>query len=77
MIPDEMVRAFAEIGEVIRKGTRFVVVSHMRPDGDAIGSAIALGRSLELAGKDVVVLNEHAVPANLRFYGGRRDGEAV
>ena len=72
---------FAEIGEVIRNGNRFVVVSHLRPDGDALGSSIALGRSLQMAGKDVVVLNEHGVPDNLQFMAGadmvERSGEQV
>ena len=66
----DIAAAFARIGEVVQKGNRFVVVSHLRPDGDALGSSIALGRSLQLAGKEVEILNEHGVPENLRFMPG-------
>ena len=66
----DIAAAFARIGEVVQKGSRFVIVSHLRPDGDALGSSIALGRSLQLAGKEVEILNEHGVPENLSFMPG-------
>jgi len=49
---------FAEIGQALRDNKRFAVLSHVRPDGDALGSQIALGLSLKKLGKDVLVWNE-------------------
>jgi len=49
---------FAEIGQALRDNKRFAVLSHVRPDGDALGSQIALALSLKKLGKDVLVWNE-------------------
>ena len=49
---------------------RCVVTSHIRPDGDAIGSALALAHALRRLGHDVRVLNEDGVPESLRFLPG-------
>lgn len=61
---------FAEIGEVFRKYESFAVVSHVRPDGDAIGSMLALGDALEGMGKKVRYLNEDGCPESLLFMAG-------
>jgi len=53
---------------------RCVVTSHVRPDGDAIGSALALALALKKRGHRVTVLNEDGLPENLRFLPG---GELV
>jgi phosphoesterase RecJ-like protein len=58
---------FSELSPVIRDHQRFVLASHTRPDGDAIGSVLALKAVLEAMGKDVVALNEDVVPENLHF----------
>ncbi|WP_320670987.1 DHH family phosphoesterase [Patulibacter defluvii] len=42
--------------EALRDGQRFVAVTHEHPDGDALGSLVALTRSLRALGKDVVSL---------------------
>ena len=47
-----------------------MLLSHARPDGDAIGSVVALKAVLEELGKNVVGLNEDPVPDNLRFMRG-------
>ncbi|MDP0491953.1 MAG: bifunctional oligoribonuclease/PAP phosphatase NrnA [Verrucomicrobiota bacterium JB023] len=52
---------------VLAQHERFVLVSHLRPDGDAIGSMLGLGLMLEAMGKEVVYLNEDGVPGNLAF----------
>lgn len=49
---------------------RCVVTSHIRPDGDAIGSALALAHALRHLGHSVRVLNEDGVPESLRFLPG-------
>jgi bifunctional oligoribonuclease and PAP phosphatase NrnA len=46
----------------IRARRRFVVTSHARPDGDGIGSALALGQMLRVMGKDAEVVMHDGVP---------------
>ncbi|GIP36859.1 phosphoesterase RecJ-like protein [Paenibacillus sp. J31TS4] len=41
---------------------QFLVVSHLSPDGDAIGSTSAMGRMLKQLGKQFVLCNEDPVP---------------
>lgn len=58
------------IGEWLGKYESFALLSHVRPDGDAIGSQIALGFCLEAAGKKVRLINEDGLPDNLAFLSG-------
>jgi phosphoesterase RecJ-like protein len=59
-----------KIGNVIRNHQSFVLLSHVRPDGDAIGSQLALGFALLAAGKSVRLINEDGLPENLAFMAG-------
>lgn len=52
----------AELVERIKQGKRFVVASHQRPDGDAIGSAMAMALALRAVGKEATVVTD-AIPA--------------
>ncbi len=61
---------FDKIGAVLRERKSFVLISHVRPDGDAIGSQLALGYSLMAAGKSVRLINEDGLPDNLAFMAG-------
>jgi bifunctional oligoribonuclease and PAP phosphatase NrnA len=64
---------FAEIGGVLRAHQRFAVLSHVRPDGDALGSQLALALSLQQLGKDVTVWNEDGLLEKYNFLpGGER-----
>jgi phosphoesterase RecJ-like protein len=47
-----------------------LVVSHVRPDGDAIGSLLALGLALQQAGKTVQMVLTDGVPASFRHLPG-------
>ncbi len=51
----------AIVGE-IHKRRRFVVTSHARPDGDALGSSMAMAYALRHLGKDVRVVSRDPVP---------------
>ena len=62
--------SFAEIATVLRNARKIGVVSHFRPDGDALGSVLGLALSLEAAGKEVVCLNQDGVPWHLDFLPG-------
>lgn len=54
--------AIAEILGVIGAHQTFVVTSHARPDGDAIGSALGMMHLLDAMGKDVVVAFADEIP---------------
>jgi phosphoesterase RecJ-like protein len=47
-----------------------LITSHVRPDGDAIGSLIGLGLALQNAGKTVQMVLADGVPASFRFLEG-------
>ena len=61
---------FAQIAEALRSHQRFVVMSHLRPDGDAIGCAVALALCLKEMGKEVVIWNHDGALEKLRFLPG-------
>ncbi len=48
-------------------GRRIAVIGHARPDGDCIGSQVALARVLAARGLDVVCVNPDPVPRRLTF----------
>lgn len=54
----------------IRGGERFLVVSHVQPDGDAISSTLVTGWLLKQLGKEAVLINEGAVPSRLAYLDG-------
>ncbi len=62
--------SLSEIGAAIRAAGRILILGHVRPDGDAIGSQVALASSLREAGKKVLVLNEDGCPSSLLFLPG-------
>lgn len=56
------VRRIDEILEVLRRGERFLVCSHSRPDGDAVGSMLAMGMLLEQLGKRADLVTADRIP---------------
>lgn len=48
--------------ETIEQGHRFLVVSHARPDGDAMGSVLACGAMLRQIGKQADLVSSDRVP---------------
>jgi phosphoesterase RecJ-like protein len=53
--------------EVIHAAQTVAVVGHVRPDGDCIGSQLALALALKNEGKEVACWNEDRLPAKLAF----------
>lgn len=54
-------------------GRKVAVIGHARPDGDCIGSQVALARVLAARGLDVICVNADPVPRRLQFLtGGQR-----
>ena len=58
---------FDEIGRVLREHDQFAILSHVRPDGDALGCQIALALSLQQLGKEVRVWNEDGMLEKYSF----------
>ncbi|MCJ7657778.1 MAG: bifunctional oligoribonuclease/PAP phosphatase NrnA [Anaerolineales bacterium] len=50
----------------IQAARRILVVSHIRPDGDAVGSLLAMGLALQAIGKDMQMVLADGVPKNFR-----------
>lgn len=46
---------------------RILITTHRHPDGDAVGSVLALSRALRQTGKDVTAHTPNAIPTFLRF----------
>lgn len=59
-----------EIADVLRNRQRFVIMSHIRPDGDAIGCEVAMGLCLKQLGKDVTVWNQDGLLNKYHFLPG-------
>lgn len=53
--------------EALKNTTTICIVGHGRPDGDCVGSQIALALALQAEGKQVTVWNEDPAPTKLRF----------
>lgn len=56
--------------EAVRQAKSVVIGSHLNPDGDALGSALAVSHFLDSIGVENEVLCHHAPPKNLVFLPG-------
>ena len=59
--------SFSEIARVLREHQSFAVLSHVRPDGDALGSQLAMALALLQLGKKVRVWNEDGMLEKYSF----------
>jgi phosphoesterase RecJ-like protein len=66
-----------QIADVIRRSERFALSSHARPDGDAIGSQLAMAYALRALGKQVRIVNHDAPPAAMMPLPGVADIEVA
>jgi phosphoesterase RecJ-like protein len=62
--------AYDEIAAVVREHQRFAIASHIGPEGDALGSQLALRLILQACGKEALVVCRDPLPENLRFLEG-------
>jgi phosphoesterase RecJ-like protein len=60
------------VADIIHSAQRFVITSHVRPDGDALGSALGLAGILDSLGKSVRIINPSATPDHLSFLDPQR-----
>jgi phosphoesterase RecJ-like protein len=58
------------VAAAIRERQSFILTSHARPDGDAIGSQLALAFALDRLGKSVRLVDRDPVPAPFRAFPG-------
>ena len=62
--------ALALAKERFGSAQRILLVTHMRPDGDAVGSLIGLGLALQQSGREVQMIIEDGVPSEYRMLEG-------
>ncbi|HEY6359876.1 MAG TPA: bifunctional oligoribonuclease/PAP phosphatase NrnA [Vicinamibacterales bacterium] len=67
----------ARLAEAIRTRRRFVITSHVRPDGDAIGSAMAMAYALRELGKEARVVFRDQPPGPLQVFPGVNEIEVT
>ncbi|MBI3124752.1 MAG: bifunctional oligoribonuclease/PAP phosphatase NrnA [Ignavibacteriales bacterium] len=59
--------AFIELKKIIEANNSFLLMTHVNPDPDALGSELAFYSVLKKLGKQVRVVNHSATPYNLEF----------
>ncbi len=59
-----------KIAEILKQGEKILIVSHINPDGDNIGSTLGLVNSLRQIGKKTIVANKTGIPDNFMFLCG-------
>jgi bifunctional oligoribonuclease and PAP phosphatase NrnA len=64
------IRMLARIIELVANCRNFLITSHVRPDGDSIGSELALYLALRGMGKEAAVFSQDGVPETYRFLPG-------
>ena len=64
-----------QLVELVRQASSILVLTHANPDGDALGSSIALKRGLEKLGKQVTVAMGGKIPATFDFLPGYAEVE--
>lgn len=62
-----------KVAKFFERAERIIIVTHVSPDGDAIGSSLGLLHFLETQGKDVHIIVPNAFPDFLRWMAGAKD----
>lgn len=60
-------KSLNKLQKLIKENEKFLIVSHINPEGDAIGSCIALALGLKKMRKSVYILSKDPVPDILKF----------
>ena len=60
----------SETGELLNKAGKLVIVSHINPDGDTLGSSLALMHALRSVGKEVILNVDDEIPSVYSFLPG-------
>jgi phosphoesterase RecJ-like protein len=59
-----------QISNFLKEYSKFVIIIHQNPDGDAIGSATAIANLLHQLEKSVTIMVDNQLPDNLKFLKG-------
>ncbi|MCI0531307.1 MAG: bifunctional oligoribonuclease/PAP phosphatase NrnA [candidate division Zixibacteria bacterium] len=62
-----MTEPVKSILELIKKSKRVLITSHQDPDGDSIGSQLAIGEYVSSLGREVRIFNQGGLPTKYRF----------
>ncbi|HEX3032512.1 MAG TPA: DHH family phosphoesterase [Bacillota bacterium] len=65
--------SLGELADVIGQYKDVTIIGHLNPDGDTLGSTLALGLGLQQLGKQVVMVNRDKVPGIYRFLPGAEE----
>ena len=65
----------SRIVDAIRAGRKFLISSHVRPDGDAVGSSLAMAYALRALGKEARVVFKDPAPEQLQAFPGVKEIE--
>ena len=71
--PDPAGGPIPDILRVFREGKRFLICSHSQPDGDAVGSMLAMGKLLQKMGKRADLITADRIPVIYRSLPGAED----
>jgi phosphoesterase RecJ-like protein len=63
---------WSRLHEILHRNNAFLISTHVSPDGDCIGSQLALAWYLTANGKSVTVYNHDPVPTKFMFLEGTR-----
>ena len=74
-LPTTKTEILPRIVEEVQRRQRFLITSHLKPDGDSIGSQMAMAYALRALGKEVRVVNADRAPDPLLAFPGARDIE--
>lgn len=58
---------FTKVRDLLLASNKIIITTHIVPDGDAIGSEVALFDYLKLKGKSPIIINHSQTPDNLKF----------
>ena len=64
---DDYMIDWSPLKDLIETHDRFLVTTHVRPDGDALGSEVGMAGLLRQKGKDVRVVNASPTPPRYSF----------
>ena len=67
MIDSKLEKRWASVHQLIDDSDRIVFSTHISPDGDGLGSQLAMARFLEKRGKECRIFNPTPLPGDMHF----------
>src|SRR6266487_4011733 len=72
--PSSLITMLSQVVELVESKRRFAITSHVRPDGDSLGSSLGLYWLLRALDKDVEVIMRDTVPHAYQLLLGAKEG---